>query len=151
MKPVLACMVRGIDAVQKVNKIIGYTSPQIARKTGQKSLRAMFGKTKDENCVVNTQTSQKKNLYDINFWFGGRVYAEIEKTSNFKEAAQLEQMSPMYVVCPPKINKSIFMISPLLKSNTIPIILSKMSKLGFHIINISKLDFSKLSYENQSI
>lgn len=57
----------------------------------------------------------------------------------------------MYVVCPPKITKSILMISPLLKSSTIPLILSKMSKLGFHIINISKIDFSKLSYENQSI
>jgi nucleoside diphosphate kinase len=70
----LAFFIRGIDAISKCEKIIGHFNPEIARKTNEKSVRSFFGKDKDHNCVMKMFASQKKNLSELTFWFGGRVY-----------------------------------------------------------------------------
>jgi nucleoside diphosphate kinase len=48
----LAFFIRGIDAIAKCEKIIGHFNPDTARKTNEKSLRSLFGKDKDHNCVL---------------------------------------------------------------------------------------------------
>ena len=51
-KPVLAIVLRGIDASRKVEGIMGHFNPETARLTDQKSLRACFGRDISENCAV---------------------------------------------------------------------------------------------------
>jgi hypothetical protein len=49
----------------------------MARKTNEKSVRAFFGRDKDQqNCVLKMFSSEKKNLSELIFWFGGRVQQE---------------------------------------------------------------------------
>jgi hypothetical protein len=43
---VLAIVFRGVDAVQKLENIIGHFNPEVARATENKSLRACFGRSK---------------------------------------------------------------------------------------------------------
>jgi len=45
-KPVLAMVLRGLDAARKVASILGHFNPEMARKTKEKSLRACFGRSK---------------------------------------------------------------------------------------------------------
>ena len=45
-KPVLALIVRGTEAVRKVESILGHFNPEIARRTDNKSLRACFGRNR---------------------------------------------------------------------------------------------------------
>jgi hypothetical protein len=66
--------VRGVDAINKCENIVGHFNPDMARKTNEKSVRAFFGRDKDQqNCVLKMFASQKKNLSELIFWFGGRV------------------------------------------------------------------------------
>jgi nucleoside diphosphate kinase len=46
-RPVLALVVRGIDAVKKTETILGHFNPDLARRTNQKSLRSCFGRTRE--------------------------------------------------------------------------------------------------------
>ena len=68
-------VLRGLDAARKVESILGHFNPEMARRTGQKSLRACFGRSKVDNCVMQIFDLGKKDL-DTNFWFGGRVQSE---------------------------------------------------------------------------
>ena len=44
---------RGVDAIAKCEKVVGHFNPDMARKTGEKSVRALFGTDKDQrNCVL---------------------------------------------------------------------------------------------------
>jgi hypothetical protein len=46
----------------------------MARKTNEKSVRAFFGLDKEhQNCVLKMFASQKKNVSELIYWFGGRV------------------------------------------------------------------------------
>jgi nucleoside diphosphate kinase len=72
----LAFFIRGVDAISKVESIIGHFNPETARKTNEKSVRAFFGRDKKQNCVLKMFASQKKNMSELIFWFGGRVYNE---------------------------------------------------------------------------
>lgn len=48
----IAIFVRGIEAIHKVERIIGYYNPEMARKTKERSVRSFFGSDKDHNCVL---------------------------------------------------------------------------------------------------
>lgn len=50
--PVLAMVLRGLDAARKVGEILGHFNPEMARKNNEKSLRACFGRSKVDNCVM---------------------------------------------------------------------------------------------------
>lgn len=43
---------RGVDAISKVDKIIGHYNPELGRKTNEKSVRSLFGIDRDNNCVL---------------------------------------------------------------------------------------------------
>lgn len=74
-----ALFLRGVDAVAKCESIVGHFNPEMARKTNEKSVRAFFGTDKEQrNCVLKMFASQKKNLSELIFWFGGRVQQEPE-------------------------------------------------------------------------
>ncbi len=79
----------------------------MARKTNEKSVRAFFGRDKEyHNCVLKMFASQKKNLSELIFWFGGRVQQE-QSTLEIMQATQTMQVpvSTMYLVVPPKVEK----------------------------------------------
>ncbi len=72
-----ALFLRGVDAINKCENIVGHFNPDLARKTNEKSVRALFGRDKEQhNCVLKMFASQKKNLSELIFWFGGRVQQE---------------------------------------------------------------------------
>ena len=50
-QPVLAIALRGLDAQRKVDAILGHFNPETARRTEEKSLRSVFGRNRDRNCV----------------------------------------------------------------------------------------------------
>ena len=43
-----ALFVRGVDAINKCENIVGHFNPEMARKTNEKSVRALFGRDKDQ-------------------------------------------------------------------------------------------------------
>lgn len=43
----LAFFIRGIDAISKVEKIVGHFNPETARACNEKSVRSFFGQDKD--------------------------------------------------------------------------------------------------------
>lgn len=45
-RPVLAVILRGLDASSKIDAILGHFNPELARRTDRKSLRACFGRSK---------------------------------------------------------------------------------------------------------
>lgn len=48
-----ALFIRGVDAINKCENIVGHFNPEMARKTNEKSVRALFGRDKDQqNCVL---------------------------------------------------------------------------------------------------
>ena len=56
---------------------MGHFNPEMARKTNEKSVRAFFGRDKEQhNCVLKMFASQKKNISELIYWFGGRVQNE---------------------------------------------------------------------------
>ena len=61
---------RGWDAFTKVCALIGPSDPELARSTDPKSLRALFGTTRDFNCALPL-ISVTKNAKDMAFWFSG--------------------------------------------------------------------------------
>lgn len=74
-KPVLALVLRGLDASSKVESILGHFNPETARMTVQKSLRACFGRSMEDNCVMQIFDHSKQQL-SLKYWFGGRVKPE---------------------------------------------------------------------------
>jgi hypothetical protein len=68
-----ALFIRGVDAISKCERIIGHFNPVSARATNESSLRSFFGQDKNHNCTLKMFASQKKNLSELIFWFGGRV------------------------------------------------------------------------------
>jgi len=89
-------MVRGPDALSKIEQIVGHFNPEMARITNEKSLTSYFGQDKDFNCTLKLNFSQKKKcLKETMFWFGGRAS---------EQSFQAKIQEPrMYVVSPPAI------------------------------------------------
>jgi|LauGreDrversion4_2_1035121.scaffolds.fasta_scaffold386639_2 hypothetical protein len=115
----------------------------MARKTNEKSVRAFFGRDKDQgNCVLKMFASQKKNLSELIFWFGGRVQ---------QEAPDMVPLSTMYLVVPPKTGKQFLFLSPLVTANELPRILQVLSELGISILDIQRINYEKFQYEGESM
>lgn len=115
----------------------------MARKTNEKSVRAFFGRDKDhQNCVLKMFASQKKNLSELIFWFGGRVQAEL--TTVVEEQHQVVPVSTMYLVVPPKIEKQFLFLSPMITSRELPRVLHVLTEFGVSILDIQRINFEKL-------
>lgn len=115
-QPLLAVMVRGPDALTKVESIVGHFNPDTARITNEKSITSYFGQDKDFNCTLKLNFNQKKKFErEMMFWFGGRA-----SLASFRA----EQKEPsMYVVAPPAIEKQIMLLSPMIRANMLPVLI----------------------------
>jgi hypothetical protein len=51
---------------------LGHFNPETARRTEEKSLRSIFGRDRERNCVMQIFNLSNRYL-DLKFWFGGRV------------------------------------------------------------------------------
>jgi len=48
----LAVLFKGVEVDSKIEKVLGHFNPEMARRSGEKGVRACFGRSKLENCVV---------------------------------------------------------------------------------------------------
>ncbi|KAM4632486.1 dynein axonemal assembly factor 8-like [Discoglossus pictus] len=69
---VLALALRGPRAGEVWTDISGPSDPQLARRTDQHSLYAVYGSSRGEP-LLNTARSSVRLLRDLSLWFGGRV------------------------------------------------------------------------------
>lgn len=101
-RPILAVLLRGLDASKKIDSILGHFNPELARRTNRKSLRACFGRSKAQNCVMHIFDQAKQHL-DLKFWFGGRVPSErLLQEDATRAAAQRQEFQ---LVAPSPIEK----------------------------------------------
>ena len=68
--PVVAAILEGENAIQRVREIIGPTDSEEARKTAPNSIRALFGTDKGKN-AIHASDSDKSASYEIPFIFSG--------------------------------------------------------------------------------
>jgi nucleoside diphosphate kinase len=137
----LALFLRGTDAIAKCEAIVGHFNPEMARKTKEKSVRALFGRDK-RNCVLKMFASQKKNLSELIFWFGGRVQQDTG-------APQVVPMSTTYLVVPPRVEKQFLFLSPLVTARELPQVLQVLCDFGVSLLDIQKINYERLQYEGE--
>lgn len=53
----------------------------------------------------------------------------------------------MYLVVPPKTEKHILFLSPVVTTRELPLILQTLSTYGFTVIDLQRLNFDRLQYE----
>ena len=68
--PVVAAVLEGENAIQRVREIIGPTDSEEARKTAPNSIRALFGTDKGKNAIHASDSKESAN-YEIPFIFSG--------------------------------------------------------------------------------
>jgi nucleoside-diphosphate kinase len=68
--PVVAAVLEGENAIQRVRDIIGPTDSEEARKTAPNSIRALFGTDKGKN-AIHASDSKESASYEIPFIFSG--------------------------------------------------------------------------------
>ncbi len=68
--PVVAAVLEGENAIQRVREIIGPTDSEEARKTAPSSIRALFGTDKGQN-AIHASDSEESASYEIPFIFSG--------------------------------------------------------------------------------
>ncbi len=68
--PVVAAVLEGENAIQRVREIIGPTDSEEARKTAPNSIRALFGTDKGKN-AIHASDSKESASYEIPFIFSG--------------------------------------------------------------------------------
>jgi len=68
--PVVAAVLEGENAVQRVREIIGPTDSEEARKAAPSSIRALFGTDKGKN-AIHASDSKESADYEIPFIFSG--------------------------------------------------------------------------------
>ncbi len=66
--PVVAAVLEGENAIQRVREIIGPTDSEEARKSAPNSIRALFGTDKGQN-AIHASDSQESANYEIPFIF----------------------------------------------------------------------------------
>ncbi len=66
--PVVAAVLEGENAIQRVREIIGPTDSEEARKSAPNSIRALFGTDKGKN-AIHASDSQESANYEIPFIF----------------------------------------------------------------------------------
>lgn len=148
-RPVLAVVLRGLDASRKIDSILGHFNPELARRTDGKSLRACFGRSKAQNCVMHIFDQAKQHL-DLKFWFGGRVPSE-KLTLQPESTESTQQKLEVQLVAPSAIEKQFLFLSPYITTSKLPAILLRLSLLGVTVLDIQKLEFSKLQYNAGNI
>ena len=148
-KPVLALLLRGLEAGRKVEGILGHFNPDMARRTGQKSLRACFGRSKLENCVLQIFDPSKRAL-DTRFWFGGRFQQEKFKIGESGiQSAPKQNVVQLVAPCP--IEKHLLFLSPAVPSFKLPNILQRLTTMGVTLLDIQKIDYTRFQYCNGNI
>jgi len=151
--PLFAMFLRGIDAINKCEQIVGHFNPDMARKTNEKSVRSFFGLDKEhKNCVLKMFASQKKNVSELIYWFGGRVQNETQAVE-ILQATQTQQVpiSTMYLVVPPKIEKQSLFLSPLVTTRELPNVLQILVDYGVTILELQKINYERFNYEGEGI
>lgn len=68
--PVVAAVLEGENAIQRVREIIGPTDSEEARKVAPNSIRALFGTDKGKN-AIHASDSKESASYEIPFIFSG--------------------------------------------------------------------------------
>lgn len=68
--PVVAAVLEGERAIQRVREIIGPTDSEEARRTAPNSIRALFGTDKGRNAIHASDSEESAN-YEIPFIFSG--------------------------------------------------------------------------------
>ncbi|RLJ71509.1 nucleoside diphosphate kinase [Hydrogenivirga caldilitoris] len=68
--PVVAAILEGENAIQRVREIIGPTDSEEARKVAPNSVRALFGTDKGKN-AIHASDSEESASYEIPFIFSG--------------------------------------------------------------------------------
>ena len=68
--PVVAAVLEGENAIQRVREIIGPTDSEEARRTSPNSIRALFGTDKGKN-AIHASDSKESAGYEIPFIFSG--------------------------------------------------------------------------------
>ena len=68
--PVVAAVLEGENAIQRVREIIGPTDSEEARKVAPDSIRALFGTDKGQNAIHASDSEESAN-YEIPFIFSG--------------------------------------------------------------------------------
>ncbi len=131
---------RGWDAFTKVCGLLGPSDPELAKNTDPKSLRALFGVSRELNCVLPL-VGVSKNAKDFAFWFAGRV--------NSKERVKpLDQMRKMYAVINEDVSTAVMLLSPLLERKHYQTVLSLCTKLGILLDDIRLLNMRTIKAPN---
>lgn len=126
---------RGFDAFTKTCVFIGPSDPQLAKTTDEKSLRAIFGNTREENCVLPI-VGISKNAKDLAFWFGGRI--------NNKDCDKLRINDKMYGILRENVHNILLFISPWIERTDYPKIIEICSKMGISISDLTLTDYKSL-------
>jgi hypothetical protein len=158
--PYLVMVVRGPEAATKIDAIVGPVNPEISRKMHERNLRAYFGQDRVHNCVLNVHGGMKKrrNLLDLVFWTGGRIPKEPERKPEEEEEKYDDEeeectaiQNLMYTVVPPPITKHYILVSPLIGNDQLPQVLQRLAESSVTVLDVQKIDFSRLSYEGGAI
>lgn len=78
--------------------------------------------------------SQKKNMSELDFWFGGRVYQEPEFVVG--GASSFYSLHTMYLVVPPALEKELLFVSPLITARDLPTVIAKLTENGVSVLDI---------------
>ena len=62
-----------------------------------------------------------------------------------------QKQNQLQMIVPSRIEKHLLMLSPCLPSSRLPVILQRLAVLGVSLLDIQKLDFSKLQYMSGNI
>lgn len=62
-----------------------------------------------------------------------------------------QKQNQLQMIVPCRIEKHLLMLSPCLPSSRLPVILQRLAVLGVSLLDIQKLDFSKLQYMSGNI
>ena len=131
----IAIAVRGIDAKNKVNLIVGHFNPEMAKKTCEMSISAFFG-IDNQNCMLGVKTTDKKQLQELTFWFGGRI-ATTEQTPK----------NPLYTLVPSRREKIYMLLSPIVGPKQVGAVVSALNKQSLSIQDIRLLNLNQLYFD----
>ena len=114
----------GYNAVEQLHDILGAETPDLARKTDPGSIRAVYGESKDRNCVY-TAKLQQRVYKEMCVWFGGRV----------------EPSNPVITLiqCPQAENAH-FVLSPQTSVAELVLLLENLLKFGFSLKEVVRLN-----------
>lgn len=123
----LALAVRGWEGFSKMCTAIGPTDPVQAKTTDPKSLRALFGNSREENCAVPLG-SITKNAKSLSFWFAGRVDSKAPKSKS-------EAYKKMYGAYKDSLCTGTLHVSPRVERKRYSELIAACTKLGVSVLD----------------